>query len=59
MGASGDDEQGETFGIDVDELQEVELRIIAEKVWELLKRDLRVDGERQGLGERWSGWRQS
>lgn len=45
--------------VDVENLEEMELRIIAEKVMEMLTRDLLIDRERRGLGEGWRGWRQS
>ncbi len=54
---SGDED--ESVWVDVEGLEEMELRIIAEKIWELLERDLLVERERQGLGARWGGWRQS
>ena len=54
-----DDDEAESVWVDIGELEEMELRIIAEKVWELLQRDMLFGRERQGLGERWGGWRQS
>ncbi|MBI3959519.1 MAG: hypothetical protein HY328_11990 [Chloroflexi bacterium] len=59
MGRSNGGDEDESAWVDVEELEEMELRIIAEKVWELLERDLLFDRERQGLGEQWGGWRQS
>ncbi len=59
MGRSNGGDEDESAWVDVEELEEMELRIIAEKVWELLERDLLFERERQGLGERWGGWRQS
>ncbi|MBX3051922.1 MAG: hypothetical protein KF753_10635 [Caldilineaceae bacterium] len=41
------------------EYGELELRIIAEKIMELLRRDALIARERSGLADRWPGWRQS
>lgn len=52
-------EDDEAVWVDVEDLEEMELRIIADKVMEMLTRDLLIERERMGLSERWSGWRQS
>lgn len=57
MSETGADD--EDVWVDVEELEEMELRIIAEKVMEMLTRDLALERERMGLSERWGGWRQS
>ncbi len=59
MGRTNGDDDDETMRVDVDNLDEMELRTIAEKVLELLRRDLLIERERRGLDERWGGWRQS
>lgn len=45
--------------VDTENLDDVELRIIAEKVFALLQRDALFDRERSGLQDQWSGWRQA
>jgi hypothetical protein len=59
MGGTNGDDDDETMRMDVENLDEMELRTIAEKVLELLRRDLLIERERRGLDERWGGWRQS
>ena len=59
MGRSNGGDEDESAWVDVEALDEMELRILAQKVWELLERELLFDRERQGLGEHWGGWRQS
>lgn len=56
---AGPEDEDDSDWVDVDDLEEVELRIIAEKVWEMLARDALMERERRGLGDRWTGWRQS
>lgn len=58
MAQSGEDDDAPLW-VDLESLDELELRMIAEKVMELLGRDLRYERERSGLREQWSGWRQS
>jgi len=53
------EDEDDPLWVDVEDLEEIELRIIAEKVWEMLARDALFERERRGLGDRWSGWRQS
>ncbi len=55
-----DDWAGESeVGVDIENLDDVELRIIAEKVIALLQRDALFDRERRGLQDQSSGWRQA
>lgn len=53
------DDENENLSLDIENLDDMELHLLAEKVWELLKRDMLLDRERQGLTEHWGGWRQS
>jgi hypothetical protein len=53
------DEEDDPLWVDLESLDEMELRIIAEKVMELLGRDLRFERERKGWDEQWGGWRQA
>lgn len=53
------DEEDDPLWVDLESLDEMELRIIAEKVMELLGRDLLFERERKGWDEQWSGWRQA
>lgn len=48
-------EDDEAVWVDVENLEELELRIIAEKVMEMLTRDLLLERERMGLAEGWGG----
>lgn len=57
MVQSGEDDDAPLW-VDAENLEEMELRILAEKVMELLERDLLYARERSGLGEQWAGWRQ-
>ncbi len=44
------------LAIDIDELDDVELRIIAEKVIARWQRDALLERERRGLGDGWTVW---
>lgn len=49
---SGDDE----VWVDLEQLDEPDLQILAEKVYALLRREVMLDRERMGQGRPGSGW---
>ncbi len=54
-----DEDDDALLRVDLEDFDELELRIIAEKVMKLLGRDLHFERERSGLGDQWGGWRHS
>lgn len=55
----GDEDEDESLWVDIEALDEFELRILAEKLYQMLERDLLIERERKGVRETWTGWRQA
>lgn len=53
---SNDDPDNPLLDLNLDNLDETELRLIAEKVYERLRRELMQERERRGRLNQWSGW---
>ncbi len=53
---SHDNIEDELRSLNLDDLDDIDLRLIAEKVYERLRRDLMIEQERRGRLNQWSGW---
>jgi len=54
-----EDDNDSSLAVNVDDFEDIDLRMIAEKVIAMLRRDALFDRERRGLQDGWPGWRQS
>lgn len=51
-----EDQDDELLNFDLNSLDETELRLLAEKIYERLRRELAREQDRMGRTEQWSGW---